>query len=315
MTRSLLLSLSRNPRAARFAYRHGDRLGVKQFIAGDTLDECVAAVRRLNEKGFHANTTLLGEAVQSPQEAEEVKKAYTDILHRLSEEGLRCNVALKLSHLGLGLGEDVAFGHMEELLQLAEELSRREGAVPPPAGHFIRMDMEESFHVDATLSIYRRLRAKGRDNVGIVLQAYLHRSLQDLEDLLPLRPNFRIVKGAYMEPPSVAYHDKKIIDQKYLELVQRALSAGCYVAVATHDDRLIEKVKAWTEREGISRDRFEFQMLYGIRPALQEEVLSQGYKVLVATPFGKDWYPYLMRRLAERPANVALVWRSWIGGG
>lgn len=315
IARSLLLSFSRNPRLARFAYRHGNRLGIHRFIAGTTLDECVAVLRRLNERGFHANTTLLGEAVEDPAAAEKVKEAYAEILERLSREKLRCNVALKLSHLGLGISEDVAFGHMVELLTLARDLSRREGAVLPPAGHFIRMDMEESYYVDATLSIYRRLREKGFENVGIVLQAYLHRSPKDLKDLLPFQPNVRIVKGAYMEPASVAYQDRKTIDEKYLELVQMGLRNGCYVAAATHDDRLIQKIQEWTENEGIGRDRFEFQMLYGIRPSLQEGVLTQGYKVLVATPFGKDWYPYFMRRLAERPANVSLVWRSWIGRG
>jgi len=166
--------------------------------------------------------------------------------------------------------------------------------------------------VEPTLQIYERLRAAGHDRVGTVLQSYLRRTPADLERLLPLSPNLRIVKGAYLEPPDVAYPDKADVDRAYVELVERCLTEGAYAAVATHDEALIGRVQGFAERHGIGRDRFEFQMLYGVRAALQRTVAADGYKVLVATPYGPDWFPYLMRRLAERPANVGFVLRNLV---
>lgn len=275
------------------------RLGASRFVAGTTLDECVAVLRRLNEQGLWANTTLLGEALTDRDAVEAAVAEYERILDRLCAEELRANVALKLTQLGLVVDEELAYRNVERLVARAERL-----------GTSIRIDMEQSAYVDATLAIYERLRAAGHDAVGTVLQSYLYRSPADLERLLPLRPNLRIVKGAYLEPPSVAYPDKRDVDAAYLRLVEDGLRGGAYIAVATHDERIIEEVKALAEREAIGRDRFEFQMLYGVRPALQRALAAQGYKVLVATPFGPDWYPYLMRRLAERPANVGFLLRN-----
>jgi proline dehydrogenase len=172
--------------------------------------------------------------------------------------------------------------------------------------------MEQSEHVDATLRIYERLRGAGHENVGTVLQSYLYRSPSDLERLLPLRPNLRIVKGAYLEPAAIAYPEKRDVDGAYLALVQQALEGGAYVAVATHDEKLISQVRVLAERAGIGRDRFELQMLYGVRTALQRALAAEGLKVLVATPYGPDWYPYLMRRLAERPANLLFFVRNLV---
>jgi proline dehydrogenase len=167
--------------------------------------------------------------------------------------------------------------------------------------------MEESARVEPTLRIYQRLRRAGHDNVGTVLQSYLYRTPDDLEALLPLGPNLRLVKGAYLEPPRIAYPAKADVDAAYLALAERSLTAGGFTAVATHDEAIIEHVIAFTERKGIGRDRFEFQMLYGIRTQLQADLVRRGYRVLVATPYGPDWYPYLMRRLAERPANLLFI--------
>jgi proline dehydrogenase len=172
--------------------------------------------------------------------------------------------------------------------------------------------MEQSDYVDVTLRIYERLREAGHEGVGTVLQSYLYRTADDLERLLPRAPNLRIVKGAYLEPATIAYPEKADVDRAYVELVERGLRGGAYIAVATHDEAIIRQVQAFTERESIPRDRFEFQMLYGVRPALQRSVAAQGYKVLVATPFGPDWYPYLMRRLAERPANVGFFLKNLV---
>jgi len=164
--------------------------------------------------------------------------------------------------------------------------------------------------VDETLDIYRRLREAGLSNVGTVLQSYLYRAEHDLESLLPLEPNLRFVKGAYLEPPGVAYPEKSDVDAAYIHLIERSLRGSGYTAIATHDERLIEHAIVFTEREGIARERFEFQMLHGVRPKLQLDLARRGFKVLVATPFGPEWFPYLMRRLAERPANLGFFLKS-----
>ena len=277
------------------------RLGAARFVAGTTLDECVPVLRRLNEAGLHTNTTLLGEEIADPAGARAVVTEYERILDRIAAEELRTNVALKLTHLGLTFDADTAYANVEWLVAHAARL-----------GNFIRIDMEHSALVEPTLRIYEQLRAAGQDNVGVVLQSYLYRAEDDLERLLPLAPNVRIVKGAYLEPPTVAYPRKRDVDAAYLRLVARGLRGGAYVAVATHDERIIRLVQAFAAREGIGGDRFEFQMLYGVRPALQRRLVAQSHKVLVATPFGPDWYPYLMRRLAERPANVVFFLRSLV---
>ena len=275
------------------------RLGAARFVAGETLDESVTVLRRLNDQGLHANTTILGEDVADAEEARVVATEYEDVLQRLHDEKLRANVALKLTHLGLDVGEDVAYENVRRLVVKAQEL-----------GNFIRIDMEYSGVVDQTLGIYRRLREGGLDNVGTVLQSYLYRTEDDLESLLPLEPNLRFVKGAYLEPPEVAYPEKSDVDTAYVRLIERSLREPGYTAIATHDERIIEHAIGFTEKEGISRDRFEFQMLYGVRPKLQLDLARRGFKVLVATPYGPEWFPYLMRRLAERPANLGFFLKS-----
>jgi proline dehydrogenase len=283
----------------RFMDRYGMRLGAGRFVAGETLDECVVVLRRLADQGLHANTTLLGESVRDRAEAEAVADEYGRILERLHAERLPCNVALKLTHLGLELDAELAYANVDRVVKVAEAL-----------GTFVRIDMEQSSVVEATLAIYRRLREAGHERVGTVLQSYLYRTEGDLASLLPLAPNLRFVKGAYLEPPEIAYPDKADVDAAYARLVETALAGGAYAAIATHDERLIERLIAFAEREGIGRDRFELQMLYGVRPGLQLELVRRGFKVLVATPYGPEWYPYLMRRLAERPANVGFILRN-----
>jgi len=285
----------------RLVQRHGKRVGAGRFVAGETLDECVAVLRTLNTAGLQANTTLLGEAIADPNGAAAVTDEYETIIERLVAERLKANVALKLTHLGLSFDEEVAYGNVERLVARAEEL-----------GTFLRIDMEQSELVDATLRIYERLRDVGHDGVGTVLQSYLYRTPDDLERLLPRAPNLRIVKGAYLEPDTIAYPRKEDVDRAYVELVEQGLRGGAYIAVATHDEAIIRKVQAFAAREEIPRDRFEFQMLYGVRSGLQRSVAAEGYKVLVATPYGPDWYPYLMRRLAERPANVGFFLKNLV---
>jgi proline dehydrogenase len=295
--RSAILAAADSPRIRRFVGRYGMRLGAARFVAGETLDEAVVTLRRLNEQGLRTNTTLLGEGVDAREATGRVVEAYEQVLRRIAAEGLQTNVALKLTHLGVLIDEELAYGNLERLVGEAARL-----------GNFIRIDMEDSPLVDVTLRIYRRLREAGHDNVGAVLQAYLYRSEDDLESLLPLRPNVRIVKGAYREPPDIAYPRKIDVDRAYARLVERAIAEGAFTAVATHDERLIEHAIGL----GAGPDRFELQMLYGVRPQLQLDLVRRGHRVLVATPYGPDWYPYLMRRLAERPANLLFFVKSAI---
>ena len=299
--RSGILHAADSSRVQRFMSKHGMRLGASRFVAGETLDACIETLRRLTAQGLHANTTLLGESVNNEAEAGAVVASYQTILERIAAERLPVNVALKLTHLGLALDEELAFANVTRVVEKAAEL-----------GNFIRLDMEQSSFVDVTLRTYRRLREAGHDNVGTVLQSYLYRTEPDLAALLPLRPNLRFVKGAYLEPPELAYPAKTDVDAAYLRLVETSLEGDGYTAVATQDEAIIAKVIAFTERDGIGRDRFEFQMLYGVRPGLQLELVKRGYKVLVATPYGPEWYPYLMRRLAERPANLGFFAKNLV---
>jgi proline dehydrogenase len=297
--RKAILAGATNRGVRTFMSRYGMRLGAARFVAGETLDECLDTLAELNAEGLYANTTLLGEDVHSREEAGAVVGTYRVVLDSIAERELRANVALKLTHLGLLIDEELAFENVAQLVGHAAGL-----------GNFIRIDMEQSVLVEATLRTYRRLREAGHDNVGCVLQSYLYRTPGDLADLLPLAPNLRLVKGAYLEPSSVAYPEKHDVDAAYRTLLERALSGGAYLAVATHDESLIGYTIALANERGWGRDRFEFQMLYGVRPQLQLDLVARGYKVLVATPYGPQWYPYLMRRLAERPANVLFIARS-----
>ena len=224
---------------------------------------------------------------------------YQLLLTRMAQQQRNANVALKLTQLGLAVDADLAFNNVSAIVRRAEEL-----------GNFVRIDMEQSGFVGATLDIYRKLRQSGHAGVGAVLQSYLYRSQRDLETLLPLAPNLRIVKGAYLEPAAVAFRRKSDVDRNYVALLERSLQSGGYTAIATHDRHIIDRAIAFIRDRRIGADRFEFQMLYGVRSRLQAELLEGGFSVRVAVPFGSQWYPYLMRRLAERPANLFFFLRS-----
>jgi proline dehydrogenase len=301
--RKAFLAAADNRGLQRFVQRYGFRLGAARFVAGESLDAAVPVLRRLNESGLLTNTTLLGEGVRDETETRAVVDAYRALLDRIAAESLRTNVALKLTHLGLSIDEELARRNLAELVEHAATY-----------GNSVRIDMEESAHVDATLRIYRRLREDGHANVGAVLQSYLYRTERDLAALLPLAPNLRFVKGAYLEPPDVAYPQKSDVDAAYVRLLEASLSGGGFTAIATHDEALIEHAIAFTRERGIPNERFQFQMLFGVRPKLQLDLVRRGYAVLVATPYGPDWYRYLMRRLAERPANALFLLRNLIRG-
>jgi len=303
--RRAILAAAESSSLQRFVQTHGMRLGAARFVAGETLDSAVPVLRQLNGRGFLTNTTLLGEGVSGGAETRAVVDAYRAVLDRIAAERLQTNVALKLTHLGLAFDEELAYANVAELVDHAATL-----------GNSIRIDMEESAYVDSTLRIFRRLRESGRENVGTVLQSYLYRTERDLETLLDLAPNLRLVKGAYLEPPDVAYPSKEDVDAAYARLLVRMLSPGgaSFTGIATHDERLIDRAIAFAERDGIPGERFQFQLLYGVRPKLQQDLVGRGQQVLIATPFGPDWYRYLMRRLAERPANLMFFVRSLLRG-
>jgi proline dehydrogenase len=274
--------------------RYGMRLGARRFVAGETTDEFLAVARATTAQGFAVAGTILGESVGDRDEADAVAQQYCALLRAFVREGLDANVAFKLTHVGLDLDPELAFVNAARIVAAAEE-----------GGRTVRMDMEQSRYVDATLTIYRRLRERF-GNVGFVLQSYLYRSLGDLSAALPLAPNVRIVKGAYLEPANLAYPQKRDVDENYLKMAEVALSHDGYTAIATHDPKIIDSVAAFAESRGIpKRGRFEFQLLYGVGVPLARRTLERGYRVRLSVSFGKNWFPYLMRRLAERPANVA----------
>jgi proline dehydrogenase len=284
-----------------FAARQGMRFGAGRFVAGTSLDDFVVAARSANDAGMLVVAGYLGEGVHNLEDAARIAGDFSGIFERIGFEGLRSNVAVKLTHLGLDCGEDETLSHMRSVAAAAAR-----------NGSFARIDMEESSRVDATLRMYRSLRAGGFDRVGVVLQAYLHRSAADLESLAGLGPNIRLVKGAYLEAPSVALQRKRDIDGNYLALIERALRTIPFVAIATHDAAIVEETIRIAARVGAKAgERFEFQMLRGVREPLQAELVARGFPVRISVPFGADWYPYLMRRMAENPANLGLILRNW----
>jgi proline dehydrogenase len=303
MMRAALLSAAGNRGLARFVTKHGKRLGAYRFIAGETLDEFMQVVGTTNAAGMRVAAGLLGEDVTDRAAAIAVAREYERVLDRFAAAGAKANVALKLTHLGLAVDRGLAASNVEAIARHAS-LSR----------NFVRIDMEQSAHTDATLEIYRGLRARDIDNAGTVLQAYLYRTEADLESLLPLSPNLRLVKGAYLEPAAIAYPRKSDVDKAYARLIETSLLRGGFTAIATHDDAVIEHTIDLIKSKGVREGTYEFQMLYGVRPKLQADVVRRGHPLRLAVPFGTQWFPYFMRRLAERPANVAFFLSSmWRG--
>jgi len=295
LTRSALLYLSNQEGLKDFVTRFGffKRLTTR-FVAGEDVDAAIGAIRELNARGCSASFDHLNESVNGAAETEEEVREYRRILARIDETGINSNVSIKLTQFGLEIDPQLAYRNARRVV---EDAAAR--------GNFVRIDMEGSAVTQATIDVFKRLRAEfGLDDVGIVLQSYLYRTIKDTRELLQLPARIRICKGAYKEPAEVAYPNKKDVDANYVKVMQLLLSSGIYHGIATHDPRMIDATINFAQREGIGKDKFEFQMLYGIRRDLQEQLARDGYHMRVYVPYGKHWYPYFMRRLAERPANV-----------
>jgi proline dehydrogenase len=268
-----------------------------RFVAGETLDTALAAVKQLNSKRITATLDLLGESVRNEEEARESARAYIQMLDQIHAQKLNANVSVKLTAMGLDISEDLCVSNMQNILDRARDY-----------GSFVRLDMESSQYTQKTLELfYERLYPSYRGNVGIVLQSYLYRSYSDVMDANKASARVRLCKGAYKEPATVAYPEKKDVDDSYMRCMRALLKEGHYPGIATHDETIVNDTKRFARENDISNDQFEFQMLYGVRRDLQDKLVRDGYRLRVYVPFGTQWYPYLMRRLAERPANVAFI--------
>jgi proline dehydrogenase len=297
--RSLLLFLSRRRRLRKWLETSpvARRLS-SRFIAGDTLEQAIQVSRRINGEGIKVTLDHLGENVASLAEAAAFRDVYLRTLETLVREGIDGNVSLKLTQFGMDLSKEACRDNVEMLVRRAKELDT-----------FVRVDMESSRYTDRTLGLVRDLHAR-HGCTGAVIQAYLYRSQADVEALCAAGIRVRLCKGAYLEPPEVAFRRKADVDANFIRLMKILLEKGDYPAIATHDERMIDATRRFAAEQGYSRERFEFQMLYGIRRDLQRRLVRDGYRLRLYVPFGRAWYPYVMRRLAERPANVLFLARN-----
>jgi proline dehydrogenase len=280
----------------------GARPFARRFIAGEDVDTAIAAVKELEAQGLHHTLDHLGESVTTLAGTEACTREYLSLIQDVARSGIERNLSLKLTQLGLDVDRAICVDNLRRILESGDR-----------HGFFVRVDMEGSQYTEATLQIVETVWRHGNKRVGVVLQSCLHRTEKDLERVLALGARVRLVKGAYREPKTLAYQHKPDVDAAYLRLAKRMLvDAAPPAAIATHDEAIIAEVKRFAEQHGIARDRYEFQMLYGIRRDLQASLTAEGYRVRVYVPFGKEWFPYFMRRLGERPANVGFVLKSLV---
>jgi proline dehydrogenase len=298
MLRAGLLWLSEQPQVFRFVRRNGlARRLASRFVAGETVESAVAALRDLNAAGLSASLDLLGESVQNAEEARQAQRTYLETLDRIRAAGADANVSVKLTQMGLDIDEALCVANLRAIIATAKT-----------HGSFVRIDMEQSTYTEKTLQLFTdTFYPEFGGAVGVVLQSYLRRTAGDVEAMIALRARVRLCKGAYKEPESVAFPAKRDVDANYVTCMERLLEHGHYPGIATHDEKIIAHAKAFTKGKGISPARFEFQMLYGVRRDLQHGLRREGYNLRVYVPFGTHWYPYLMRRLAERPANIVFI--------
>jgi len=290
-----------NKMASRYGLRR-PRSFARRFIAGETVADAIAAARTLQARGLHVTLDLLGESVTNLETADAATREYLAVIGAVTDSGIERALSLKLTQLGLDVDKATTVDNLRKILERAE-----------PAGFFIRIDMENSPYTDVTLEIFETLWQQGYRRIGVVLQSALRRSERDLQRITALGASVRLVKGAYKEPSSVAYQRKSDVDAAYARMMQAVLTTGHHPAIATHDPALIARAREIARDDGIAPDQFEFQMLYGIRRDLQASLVAAGYGVRVYVPFGREWFPYFMRRLGERPANIAFVIRGILG--
>ena len=305
LTRSALIYLSRQEGLKNFAARFSlFKKLTTRFIAGETTDDAVAAIRDINARGCSASFDHLNEGVSSVAATEREVSEYLHLLDLIDQTGINSNVSIKLTQFGLEIDPELAYRNARRIV---EDSARR--------GNFVRIDMEGSNVTQATIDIFKRLRSEfGLNDVGIVLQSYLYRTEADARELLEIPARIRLCKGAYDEPAEVAFPEKKDVDANYVKVMKMLLSSGTYHGIATHDPRMIDATIDFVQKEGIAKHAFEFQMLYGIRRDLQEQLARDGWGMRVYVPYGKHWYPYFMRRLAERPANIWFVMKNVLKG-
>jgi proline dehydrogenase len=300
MLRSTLLKLSESPGFARWVISNSStRKMSRRFVAGETLDEAIAAARGCNELGMAASLDYLGENVSTTTDAQRARDAYLEVFDRIASEKLNANVSCKLTQLGLDLSAEFCEGLVLSVVERA-------------AGYdsFLRVDMEGSSYTQRTVELVKRIRTRN-PAIGTVIQSYLYRSEGDIRDLLACGCRVRLCKGSYKESAEVAFEKKQEVDANYIRLMQMLLASGLYHAIATHDPHMIAETIRWAASKQIPKNDFEFQMLYGIRTDLQRRLVNDGYGVRIYIPYGRDWFPYFMRRLAERPANVGFLLRNF----
>lgn len=295
LLRNFFLFLSKNKSLTKMAKKYGLRFGASRFVAGETIEQAVKVIKDLNSKGLEVTIDFLGEFVDNEQEANVMADHCIIAIEAIGREKLKSQLSLKMTSMGLDISDEVVMRNMHRILDAATK------------NHiFVTIDMEDFTRCQKTLDIFKQLKSE-YENIGTVIQAYLYRTEKDVSDLNEFSPNLRLVKGAYKEPPEVAFPEKKDVDENYKNIIKMHLLNGNYTAVASHDEAIIEYTKQLVKENHISNDQFEFQMLYGIRNERQLELVQEGYKMRVYVPYGTDWYGYFMRRLAERPANVAFV--------
>jgi len=300
--KAVFYALSRSATLKRLASKYGMRSGdsfARRFIAGETVEEAIETSRHVQSQGLHLTLDYLGESVRTSQEADAATREYVRLLDVIVASGIERNISLKLTQLGAGIDRATCVDNLRRILEPAGR-----------HGFFVRIDMENSPWTQLTLDIFETLWQQEYRSVGIALQAALHRTEHDVQRMNELGARVRVVKGAYKEPETVAYQRKADVDTAFLRLMHLLLDSGNYPAIATHDPAMIEETKSYAQQRGIGKDRFEFQMLYGIRRDLQEELGREGYGMRLYIPFGREWFPYFMRRLGERPANLGFVVRG-----
>jgi proline dehydrogenase len=299
MLRSALLKLSDSKKLANWVTSNPRTRGMsRRFVAGEELNEAMAVARACNDAGMIVSLDHLGENVSSPADAQRARDAYLEIFERIAQENLQANVSCKLTQLGLDLSGEFCEGLVMSIVECA---ARHD--------NFLRVDMEGSVYTQRTIDLVKRVRMQS-PAVGAVIQAYLYRSEQDMQDLLAYGCRIRLCKGAYKEPEEVAFKRKADVDANFIRLLRTLLTSGFYHGIATHDPKLIAATIRWAAEKKISKDDFEFQMLYGIRKDLQRMLVRDGYRLRIYVPYGKEWFPYFMRRLAERPANAGFFLRN-----